>query len=1171
MIRTTNLTMIAALLLALVFSAIPAAQPAEAAGTVSLTVLSSAYTQDFNTLALSGTSSTVPTGWEFAETGTNNNSTYTAGTGSGNAGDTYSFGAASASERSFGGLLSGSLVPTVGAQFTNNTGGTITSLAIAYTGEMWRAGVTNRNAADRMDFQLSTNATSLATGTWVDYDSLDFSSPNIITTLGAQDGNSAGNRTALSFTITGLGITNGASFWIRWTDFNISGSDDGLSVDDFSLIPYDADTAPSVASTTPANGAIAVAPAANITIDFNEAVNVSGSWFDITCTTSGAHTAAVSNGPTSFVLDPDTDFGNPDSCTLTVYGANVTDQDINDPPDEMVGDYMATFSVADVCTQPFTPIYSIQGSGLLPAITGTVTTKGVVVGDYEGASPTLRGFYLQDMNGDANPATSDGIFVFNGSNNSVALGSVVYVTGTAADFQDQTQISSVTNIAACGTGSVLPVSVSLPVASTTFLEQYEGMLVTLPQTLYVTEHFQLGRFGQVVVSSVARLQQPTNVVLPGVPALALQAANNLNRIIIDDANNGQNADPILFGRNGLPLSASNTLRGGDTTTGVVGVMTYTWAGNSASGNAYRVRPINAMSGFVNFVEANTRPAAAPVVGGNVKVVGMNLLNYFNTFADRNAATPGCFPSGTDSDCRGANSATEFTRQSAKTVAAILAMNPDVIGVNEIENDGYGPTSALQSLVDQLNFATAPGTYAFIDVDANTSQLNALGTDAIKVGMLYKPGVVTPVGQTSVLNTVTFVNGGDASPRSRPSLAQAFQLNTTGSTFIVDVNHLKSKGSPCTTPDAGDGQGNCNQVRVNAATELMTWLATNPTGTGDSDILLIGDYNSYAMEDPITVIKSAGFTNLIETMLGADAYSYVFDGQWGYLDHALGSASIVSQVSGVGDYHINSDEPSILDYNVEFKSVGQVTSLFAPDQFRVSDHDPVLIGLDLLNLPPTVDAGGPYLVAVGGTIPVTATGSDPEGKPLIYEWDLDNNGSFETPGNTVNYTAGLTPGIYDIYARATDPGGEDATDDAIVVVFDPNGGFVTGGGWIMSPAGAYTADPSLAGKATFGFVSKYVKGSTFPVGNTNFQFQAAGFHFQSTSYDWLVVAGKSAKYKGVGTINGAGEFKFQLSAVDGSPDTFRLKIWTEDQFGIETLIYDNGSQQAIGGGSIVVHK
>src|SRR5258705_12459436 len=165
-----------------------------------------AYTQDFNTLALSGTSSTVPAGWLFSESGTNVNTIYTAGNGSGNAGDTYSFVAASNSERAFGGLQSGSLNPTIGAGFTNNTGGTVTSLAIAYTGEQWRLVALAR--PDRLDFQYSIDATSLTTGAWTDVNTLDFTGPVIAGTVGALDGNAAANRTALSFTITGLSIPN---------------------------------------------------------------------------------------------------------------------------------------------------------------------------------------------------------------------------------------------------------------------------------------------------------------------------------------------------------------------------------------------------------------------------------------------------------------------------------------------------------------------------------------------------------------------------------------------------------------------------------------------------------------------------------------------------------------------------------------------------------------------------------------------------------------------------------------------------------------------------------------------------------------------------------------------------------------------------------------------------
>lgn len=707
-----------------------------------------------------------------------------------------------------------------------------------------------------------------------------------------------------------------------------------------------ADVAPTVTSSYPTDGASGIPLNADMSVTFSEPVYATGSWFTLSCSVSGSHGGAASGGPLTFTVNPTADFVGGETCTFTVLAPSISDQDANDPPDTMSLNFVVGFSTLDVCAQPYTAIPAIQGSGATVALTGIRTTQGVVVGDYEGTSPALRGFFIQDPAGDGDPATSDGIFVFEGSNaNTVSLGDVVRVTGTASENQGQSQIS-VGTIVNCGTGSVTPTDVTFPVASADFLEQYEGMLVRLPQTMYVTEHFQLGRFGQVVISADGRLQQPTNVVAPGAPAIAMQLANNLNKIILDDASQAQNPDPILFARGGSPLSASNTLRGGDTATGIVGVLNYTWAGNSASGNAYRVRPVNALNGYVNFEPTNPRPTSVPDVGGDVKVVGMNLLNFFNTFDGLPDNVDNCSLGfgGGSTDCRGADTQSEFDRQYPKTVAAILAMNADVIGVNEIENDGYGSASALQTLVDQLNAATTPGTYAFIDVDTNTGQVNAMGTDAIKVALLYKPAVVTPVGQTAALNTEAFVNGGDSAPRSRPSLAQAFEQNSNGQRFIVNVNHLKSKGSACTVPDAGDGQGNCNVVRVNAATELMNWLASDPTGTGDPDILLVGDYNSYAMEDPIMVIENAGFTHLIKSFLGPDAYSYVFDGQWGYLDHALSSSSLLSQITGVGDYHINSDEPSVLDYNTDFKTANLIASLYAPDQFRVSDHDPVIVGL-----------------------------------------------------------------------------------------------------------------------------------------------------------------------------------------------------------------------------------
>jgi uncharacterized protein len=278
-----------------------------------------------------------------------------------------------------------------------------------------------------------------------------------------------------------------------------------------------------------------------------------------------------------------------------------------------------------------------------------------------------------------------------------------------------------------------------------------------------------------------------------------------------------------------------------------------------------------------------RPSSPPDVGGTLRVGALIVLNYFNTFGST-ACAEGI--GGGSTSCRGADNATEFERQAAKTVAAILGMDVHVLGVIEIENDGYGPSSAIADLVDRLNAATAAGTWAFIDADAATGQANALGTDAIKVGLLYRPAVVAPLGTTAALNTIAFVNGGETGPRNRPALAQAFTLVADGEAFIAVVNHLMSKGSACTVPDQGDGRGNCNAVRTAAAAELASWLAADPTETGDRDVLILGDLNAYAREDPLAVLAEAGYGGIPALFGGADAYTYVFDGQWGALDHAL---------------------------------------------------------------------------------------------------------------------------------------------------------------------------------------------------------------------------------------------------------------------------------------------
>jgi len=200
-----------------------------AKGQISIT--STTYYQNFDYLINSATSEVLPDGWAFIETGTNANVNYTANNGSLTNGDTYSFGVTASTDRAFGGLQSTNLIPTFGASFTNNTGSTINEITIEYTGEQWRLGDLNR--ADRLDFQFSTNATSLSNGTWTNFFALNFIAPTTTGVIGALDGNFDSNKTNTTATITGLSIPVGAIFWIRWSDFNAAGSDDGLGIDDF--------------------------------------------------------------------------------------------------------------------------------------------------------------------------------------------------------------------------------------------------------------------------------------------------------------------------------------------------------------------------------------------------------------------------------------------------------------------------------------------------------------------------------------------------------------------------------------------------------------------------------------------------------------------------------------------------------------------------------------------------------------------------------------------------------------------------------------------------------------------------------------------------------------------------------------------------------------------------
>jgi len=292
----------------------------------------------------------------------------------------------------------------------------------------------------------------------------------------------------------------------------------------------------------------------------------------------------------------------------------------------------------------------------------------------------------------------------------------------------------------------------------------------------------------------------------------------------------------------------------------------------------------------------------------------------------------CGPRGED-NCRGADSVNEQQRQLDKTVSALALLDADIVGLMELENNAG---ESLQMLVEALNDRVGGSEYGYVDT-------GTILADAIKTGFIYKTTRIELQGAHALLDSSVDPRFNDA--RNRPALAQTFRLTANDALLTVIVNHLKSKGSSCEVdgdPNTADGQGNCNQARSNAAAAIADWVVTDPTGSGDTDFLIIGDLNAYTKEDPLSVLKDAGLTNLIENQ--DNPYSFVFDKQAGALDHALATASLVPQVVAAMEWHINADEPRLLDYNLEH---GRDAALFdGTTPYRASDHDPVVIGLDL---------------------------------------------------------------------------------------------------------------------------------------------------------------------------------------------------------------------------------
>jgi len=814
----------------------------------------------------------------------------------------------------------------------------------------------------------------------------------------------SGNELVLTLTLE----TNGSDEAIAFQNISISGTPIGGGVN----VP------PTVNNTDPSNGAEYVNVDANIEIVFSEAVTSTGAWFEIVCDATIVP-AVASGGSTSYTLDPTSDLPSTAACNVTLLASQVTDQ--GDPPLNMEQDYSFGFTTNAVCGDPATLIHAVQGPGVVSPITlgQIVTVEGVVVGDFQ-VSDELNGFFVQEENADfdGDDNTSEGLFIFEGSYDGpdVNEGDLVRVTGQVDEYYTLTELNNISNVLLCedAPGQYGPIDVTLPEATDGDLEKFEGMYVNVINTMSVAQNYFIGRYGQLTLSSdlTNRLYQPTNQALPNTPeSIALADYNARNLLFLDDG-----VDGTTCGDNPVPVpylgpAPPAILRSGDHVSNLIGVLDYGQINSgsecwvpSTLGRDYRLQPTQDPV----FSTMNPRPSVPDAVGGNLKVASFNVLNYFTTL---DTGTDICGPLG-NQECRGADTASEFTRQRDKIIAALVAIDADVVGLIEIENyPGDVPTA---DLVNGLNDVMGAGTYNYVAT-------GAIGDDAIRVAFIYKPANVSLVGGFAVLDDPAFTDPlGYGEEKSRPALAQTIMDNTTGGVFTAVVNHLKSKGSSCGSGDDDPEQGNCNLTRTLGAQELVNWLATDPTGSGDPDMMILGDLNAYAMEDPIRALTDGDFTNLVKAYNGDYAYSYTFDGMVGTLDYSLANTSLTSQVTGATIWHINTDEPPVIDYDENYNPPGY----YSPYVYRSSDHDPVVVGLQLINASPVCTSAAPSVDSLWPVnhkfVPIEILGvTDPDGDDFIITINSifqDEPVNADDDGNTEPDGQGVGTSIAEVRAE-----------------------------------------------------------------------------------------------------------------------------------------------------------
>ncbi|HHX8270704.1 TPA: ExeM/NucH family extracellular endonuclease [Vibrio diabolicus] len=731
----------------------------------------------------------------------------------------------------------------------------------------------------------------------------------------------------------------------------------------------------------------------------------------------------------------------------------------------------------------FTTIQEIQGEGASsPFIDGYpyITTEDHFVTGVVSAVTTglTKGFYLQALENDGNDKTSEGLFIHTDvADTELKAGDVVCVKGKVQEYYSNTQLSSDANsYVKTGTSNaslVTPLTIKEGETLRDALERHEGMQVELSSAseLFVTRNFSYdydSRRNNMMLSHEAPLFKPTQLhAAESDAAVALAKENAANRIYLESDSKAPNGQIPYFPTFAQDLdqngSSEQHIRLGSRVEGLQGVVAYSY-------NEYRLIATNEVDSS-NFVTSGddfdvARKAAPAIADSDLRVASFNVLNYFTSVADSGHDNP-------TGQNRGATNLDEFLIQQAKIVSAMNKMDADIIGLMEVENNGFGDGSAIQNLVDALNaeIDDVEDHYTYVEIEEQDKyQEEYFGSDAIMVAILYRANAVTPKEAAKVIvtpeqhiaeNTITRKEGTESNPAydkyQRHSLLQTFTVKETGEDLSVVVNHFKSKGSECIEEwiagvedsEPADLQGNCNNFRVSAAKVVGEALKDI-----DGDVLVMGDLNAYGKEDPLLTLtdysqekygrdiytaayttigggelqvektkieKGYGLHNLNTLLHGADTFSYTYSGELGNLDHALASSSLAQKVVAIEDWHINSLESNLFEYSSKY--TGDMPKY--KDAFSASDHDPVIIAIDLpdddidlpkagenlaidVRLPPTAVAGDIVTVNLTASTQAAATSSDAKvysASQTLTQTDIDArsvNIEFEQAPEQGNY-------------------------------------------------------------------------------------------------------------------------------------------------------------------------